>query len=190
YSFLPVHSLSLRVDIPIREVITISNTCPLKCLHGQCRYFLNSDKYFCQCFDGYSGMLCSIKNSCDCSSDSICIGVVQNRSICICPLGKFGPRCYLKSTVCISNPCLNSGECIVGDEKIAETDYYCLCPEGFMGLICEKIQTKIEFIFEKTIPIPESILIHFFYVSSAPRPPAQSHLADPTRTTLISKIKR
>ncbi|CAF4927760.1 unnamed protein product [Rotaria sp. Silwood1] len=189
YSFLPVHSLSLRVDIPIREVITISNTCPLKCLHGQCRYFLNSDKYFCQCFDGYSGMLCFIKNSCDCSSDSICIGVVQNRSICICPLGKFGPRCYLKSTVCISNPCLNSGECIAGDEKIAETDYYCLCPEGFMGLICEKIQTKIEFIFEKTIPIPQSILIHFFYVSSKPRLPEESHLADPMRTTLISKIK-
>ncbi|CAF4897202.1 unnamed protein product [Rotaria sp. Silwood1] len=173
YSFLPVHRLSLRLDIPIREVITISNTCPLKCFHGKCRYFLNSDKYFCQCLNGYSGMLCTVNNSCDCSSDSICLGAVKNRSICICPHDKFGPRCYLKSTVCISNPCLNHGRCIAGDEKFPETEYYCLCPEGFV----------------ETIPIPQSILIHLFYVSSIPRPSTQVHLADPIRTTLISKIK-
>ncbi|CAF1056918.1 unnamed protein product [Rotaria sordida] len=189
YSFLPVYRFVLRLDIPMREVITISNNCPLKCLHGQCRYFLNSDKYFCQCVNGYSGMLCTIKNSCNCSSDSICIGVVQNRSICICPHGKFGPRCYLKSTVCISNPCLNNGRCIIGDEKFSKTEYYCLCPEGFMGVLCEINQTKIEFIFEKLIPLPQSILIHFFYVSSIPYQPAYLHLADPIRTTLISKIK-
>ncbi|CAF1558158.1 unnamed protein product, partial [Rotaria sp. Silwood1] len=81
---------------------------------------------------------------------SICIGVVQNRSICICPNGTFGPRCYLTSTVCTSNPCLNTGQC-VADEKFPETKYYCLCPEGFMDSKCEKQQTKIELFFSETI---------------------------------------
>ncbi|CAF1567377.1 unnamed protein product [Rotaria sp. Silwood1] len=189
YSFLSVHRLSLRLDIPIREVITISNICPLKCIHGQCRYFLNSDKYFCQWLDGYSGMLCKVNNTCDCSSDSICIGVVKNRSICICPHKKFGQRCYLKSAVCILNPCLNRGRCIVGDKKFSETEYYCLCPEGFMDSICKKKQSRIELIFAETISISQSSLIHLFYISSIPRPSTQLYLANPTRATLISKIK-
>ena len=46
FSFLPVHRLSIQIDVPIREVVIKSKACPLKCLHGQCRQFSNVDKYW------------------------------------------------------------------------------------------------------------------------------------------------
>ncbi|CAF0866947.1 unnamed protein product [Rotaria sordida] len=163
YSFLPVHRLSLQVDVPISKVTEKSKICPLKCGHGQCRYFSNSNKYFCQCSKGYSGMLCTIKNACDCSSDSICIEVVNNRSIYVCPLDKFGPRCYLKRTTCISNLCSNNSRCISRDEKNSEMKYFCLRSQSYMGSRCENLEIKIKFHFSKTIFIPQTIFIHFIY---------------------------
>ncbi|CAF4584369.1 unnamed protein product [Rotaria sp. Silwood1] len=189
YSFIPVHRLSLQVDVPVPEVTTKSKICPLKCFHGQCRHFSNSDQYFCQCSDGYSGMLCTINNSCDCSSNSICIGVVNNRSICVCPLDKFGPRCYLKRTVCVSNLCSNNSRCIPGGEKNPEMEYFCLCSQGYMGSRCENLETKIEFHFSKTISIPQTIFIHFVYIPPTPNSLSKLPPPDPTQITMISKLK-
>ncbi|CAF3786884.1 unnamed protein product, partial [Rotaria sp. Silwood1] len=189
YSFLPVHRLSLQVNVPVPEVKIKSKTCPLKCVHGQCRHFSNSDQYFCQCSKGYSGMLCTIENSCDCSSDSICIGVVNNRSICVCPLDKFGPRCYLKRTACISNLCSNNGRCIPGGEKNLEIEYFCLCSQGYMGSRCEHLETKIEFHFSKTIFIPQTIFIHFVYIPPTPGTLLKPLPPDPTQITMMSKLK-
>ncbi|CAF3691982.1 unnamed protein product [Rotaria sp. Silwood1] len=189
YSFLPVHRLSLQVSVPIREVAIKSKKCPLKCLHGRCRHFWNSDKYFCQCSDGYSGILCTMKNSCDCSSDSICVEVVNNRSICVCPLDKFGPRCYLKRTLCNSNSCSDNGRCIVGEEKISETEHYCLCSQGYMGSRCEKSERKIEFLFVKTILLPQTIFIHFIDIPAEYSVPSGQAAPDPTQITMISKLK-
>ncbi|CAF3755215.1 unnamed protein product, partial [Rotaria sp. Silwood1] len=188
YSFLPVHRLALLVDVPIRDVATVSKKCLLKCLHGQCRYFSNFDKYFCQCLNGYSGMLCTIKNSCDCSPDSIYVGIVNNRSICICPLDKFGPRCYLKRTGCISNLCSNSSRCIANDETYSETEYYCLCSQGYMGSRCENPETKIEFLFAKTISIPQTMFIYFIYIPSISKS-YSSPPADPPQIIMVSKLK-
>ncbi|CAF1315037.1 unnamed protein product [Rotaria sp. Silwood1] len=188
YSFLPVHRLSLQVDVPVPTVAEKSKICPLKCLHGQCRYFSNSDKYFCQCSIGYSGMLCTIENVCDYSLDSICIGVVNNRSICVCPLDKFGPRCYLMRTTCVSHLYSNNSRCIPHDEKNSEMEYVCLCSQGYMSSRCENLETKIEFHFAKSISIPQMIFIHFVYF-----PPESSPLPkippDPIQVTIMSKLK-
>ena len=62
------------------------------------------------CSMSYSYSLCS-----DCSSDSICVGVIHNRSICICPPHKGGPRCLLKLT-CPIDQCWNNAECVVLDD--------------------------------------------------------------------------
>ncbi|CAF4604191.1 unnamed protein product [Rotaria socialis] len=139
YSFLPVYRLALQVDVPIPAGAMNVKKCPLKCSHGQSKKFSNSDEYFCQCFDGYSGILCTIKNKCDYSSDSICIAVVNNRSLCICPLNKFGPRCYLKKTSCIAKSCPVNGRCI----------------PGYGGSKCKDRVMKIELHFSRKLFIPQ-----------------------------------
>jgi len=149
FPFLPVHRLSLQVNIPLRETLTISKNCPLKCVHEQCTRFANVNKFFCRCFDEYSGILCTIKNNCHYSSDSICIGTINNRSICICPLNKFGSRCYLKKTTCMPNSCYIGSQCVADDEKLSESQYFCVCLEGFFGSRCEQTEMKIEFHFSK-----------------------------------------
>jgi hypothetical protein len=71
---------------------------------------------FCQCDRGWSGQNCTIPYNCTCSSDSLCIGVLaNNRSICVCPINKWGSRCLLEDQVCQSNKnetCRNGGQCI------------------------------------------------------------------------------
>ncbi|CAF3392344.1 unnamed protein product [Rotaria socialis] len=189
YSFLPVYRLALQADVPIPAGAMNVKKCPLKCSHGQSKKFSNSDEYFCQCFDGYSGILCTIKNKCDYSSDSICIAVVNNRSLCICPLNKFGPRCYLKKTSCIAKSCPVNGRCIPGDEKYAENEYFCLCSEGYVGSKCKDRVMKIELHFSRKLFIPQVILIHFFYVLTKSNWDNRQDNDDPIQITMISKIK-
>ncbi|CAF4907388.1 unnamed protein product [Rotaria sp. Silwood1] len=133
-------------------------------------------------------MLCTIENVCDYSLDSICIGVVNNRSICVCPLDKFGPRCYLMRTTCVSHLYSNNSRCIPHDEKNSEMEYVCLCSQGYMSSRCENLETKIEFHFAKSISIPQMIFIHFVYF-----PPESSPLPkippDPIQVTIMSKLK-
>ncbi|CAF1677869.1 unnamed protein product [Rotaria magnacalcarata] len=190
YSFLPVHRLSLQVDVPTRDVETRSKTCSLKCLHGQCSYYFNSDKYFCQCTNGYSGLLCTVKNVYCCSSYSICVGVVDNRSICIRPVGKFGPRCFfLNKTGCNANLCSDNDRCIAGDEKYFTMDYFCLCLQGFTDSKCGNRERKIEFHCLEPIFLPQEIFIHFVHISSKHDPSYELSGDGVTQTTMISKIK-
>ncbi|CAF4286220.1 unnamed protein product, partial [Rotaria magnacalcarata] len=46
--------------------------------------------------------------------NSICI----SDSICLCRLDRFGARCYLRDTLCDSNPCLNNGQCLPWDPSL------------------------------------------------------------------------
>ena len=71
---------------------------------------------------------------CDCGPQSRCLGLVGNRSICLCPMERFGPRCYLTRSVCASHPCQNDGQCVSGDfERRAIHAFTCLCKEGLLG---------------------------------------------------------
>jgi hypothetical protein len=194
FSFLPVYRLSLQVNVPVREHLIISKTCPLKCLYGQCTRYMNLNKFFCRCLNGSSGKLCTIKNDCNCSPDSVCVGTVNNRSICVCPMNTFGPRCYLKNTVCMENPCHNGSTCVPTDVKISESQYWCVCPNGLIGSRCENLNQRIEFLFAKSIIIPQSILIHFIEVlrkfSYSFHPLYPLKLVDgPRQTTMISKVE-
>jgi hypothetical protein len=189
YSFLPVHRLSLRVDVTIPKDTIKPKLCPLNCLHGQCRKFSNFDKYFCQCFDGYSGILCQTRNKCDCSSDSKCIGIVNNRSVCICPLDKFGPRCYMKKTSCATISCPHTGRCIPGNETFSSKEYFCLCSQSYLHPTCKGYERRIEFSFAPTVSIPQAIFINFFYMVTQENFIDGVLNLDPISTTMIAKIK-
>ncbi|CAF5166400.1 unnamed protein product, partial [Rotaria magnacalcarata] len=98
-------------------------------------------------------------------TDSICVGSQNNQSICVCPLGKYGPRCLLTSSACSSNPCLNRGRCVPVDERAAKNNFSCVCEQGYAGARCEYEESRIKITFSTTI-IPAAVLVHYITVAT------------------------
>ncbi|CAF4790144.1 unnamed protein product, partial [Rotaria sp. Silwood2] len=122
-----------------------------------------------QCNRGWSGRYCTIPHTSICSSDSIYIGVsAYNRSVCVCPINKFGYRCLLVDTICQMNnnlTCQHGGQCIPADEyTILNQKFRCICPKGYIGDLCEIIDNKIILSFNNDIVLSQSIFIHFIEV--------------------------
>ena len=178
FAFLPVNRISTRVRIPAQPIQTPTK-CSLHCQQGQCTRYGNTDELFCRCFDGWNGGRCNIPHTSQCATGSICAGSIGNRSICICPLGRFGPRCLLRTTVRnAGDVCKNGGQYIPVDDRLSEKDFTCLCAEGFSGPTCETINTRISIAF-KGIDIPSAILAHFIRVFPD---------KNPVRSTLSTRI--
>ncbi|CAF4870676.1 unnamed protein product [Rotaria sp. Silwood1] len=179
FQFLPVNRIATQLFIPNSKIILKS--CPLFCgKHGQCVPYINKNlSYFCQCNEGYSGQQCNIQQNCSCSLDSYCL----RSSICICPLHKFGSKCYLNNSICQipKNPCENNGICIPHDDRIGLNTFTCLCTENFFGTRCENLKNQIDIAFnDKNIGMMSMIWIHF--ISSIENGGHQ-------RNTLLKKIK-
>ncbi|UJR11418.1 hypothetical protein I4U23_015598 [Adineta vaga] len=178
FNFLPVNRLAVLLTLGSNH-IAYSGLCSLQCQHGICVKYINEEKFFCQCQKGWTGAQCHISIDCDdCSSDSICIDRAHNRSICICPLEKFGNRCLLKHS-CPINYCENNGVCVVTDERMVDTSYECLCPEEFRGERCESPTSRLHITLnDRKI---SSYLIAFIY-SNIPWEPPIAH------ETILRKI--
>ncbi len=150
------------VDIP-RITNIASNSVPYRCVHGKfVRYSNNADiPGFCQCDSKWSGRYCTIEHRCNCGSGSVCLGIsVNNRSICVCPIRKFGPRCLLTNTIC-----QNGGQCIPNDEYLMiQRNLTCICQKGFIEDRCETNETKIVLSFDKKYGC-RTIDIYSFYTS-------------------------
>jgi hypothetical protein len=176
---LPVYRIATHLSIPAYPMDAVS-PCPLACgTHGRCFKYTNQDRYFCLCDNGWSGVHCMIRNEqlCDCSPDSLCLGIVSQRSICLCPLNKMGPRCFLRS-ICQENPCQNGGYCVPEDDRISMSNFTCVCPRNLSGRVCESRPSRIDISFRKMI-IPQVLLIHLITVQ------VNDH---PTITRLWAKI--
>jgi hypothetical protein len=177
HSFLPVYRLSISLTVPMQP-LSSEDSCPLKCSapHGHCAIYANTGQFFCKCKSGWSGSLCTNSYACDCSPDSICVGSWNNRSICVCPLQKFGPRCYLRNTVCEQEKtakCENGGQCISSDVRISsDPAAVCFCPARFYGRKCEYLRSRIDiaFRFLSTQNISDAVLLHFITVRTHPSP--------------------
>ncbi|CAM4933749.1 unnamed protein product [Rotaria socialis] len=122
FPFLPVYHPAAVLKVPFDNVQPIQ-TCRSPYIHGQCfNYINNPNSTLCRCHAG-----------CD--------------SICLCRLGRFGARCYLRHTLCDSNPCLNNRQCLPWDPSLgtgSQKNAICICPPGYMG----------------AHSIPPSILLH------------------------------
>ncbi|CAF3179379.1 unnamed protein product [Rotaria sp. Silwood2] len=137
-------------------------SCPLFCgNHGRyIRYINKNVSYFCQYDQGYSGLHCDIKQTCSCSPDSFCL----TSSICVCPLKKYGPKCYLKHSICQSsnNSCENDGLCVSIDDCIASNKFTCLCKESFYESRCENAKNRIYIkLDEKILEGTTVIFVHY-----------------------------
>jgi hypothetical protein len=177
FTFLPVHRVALQINIPR----ILDNDCSdVQCQNGKCRKYFNDqhNRTFCQCERGWSGRYCTIPYISACSSDSLSLGqLANNRSLCVCPVNKIGPRCLINDITCQNITCLNSGECIPIDEyKTFNKTFVCICPKEFLGDQCEIARTKLMMIFDKNITVPSSILIHFIEAKLD---------ASPVRTTIF-----
>ncbi|CAF3843808.1 unnamed protein product [Adineta steineri] len=160
FNFLPVNRLSAFLTIPISRPSNF-NHCNLECYKGTCMKYHNEERFFCQCDSGWSGAQCHIPIDCSmCASDSICIGSIQKRSICICPQNRFGSFCRLK-LICPVGLCKNNGRCVVIDDRMVDESYVCFCSEQFHGPRCEDVNYRIE-ISLKNIDIPSHLLVYIY----------------------------
>ncbi|CAF3988067.1 unnamed protein product [Rotaria sordida] len=173
FSFLPVQRLAYIAIIP-RHNEKLQSCSNSHCIHGKCIAYYNNpqNNTFCQCYPGWSGRYCAIPYTCTCSSDSICIGVsAYNRSICICPINKFGYQCLIAKTICQMNnnlTCQHGGQCIPADEYMSTSNkkFSCICPKGYSGDRCEIVDNKIILTFEDYMVLSQSIFIHFIAMTS------------------------
>ena len=148
FPFLPVQRLAIQLDLPkaIDSVETANNT---------------------QCNQSWTGKYCNISYECHCSIFSLCAGITANgRSICVCPVDYYGPRCGIKKTACSDSPCQNGGFCLLSDEHmISYRPYTCICEEGFSGERCEIIDTKLNLTFDKNLDLPSRSLVYFHFIN-------------------------
>ena len=179
--FLPVNRISTQLNMPARAARTF--LAPSFCVHGQQMEIENGNKItLCLCDSGWSGRRCDIEQRCDCSTESRCVGkVANNRSICVCPLEKFGRCCRLRISSCTENTCKNGGACVPSDQRISMKNFTCICNEGYFGMRCEYMKRKVEIWFTDGLIIPAAIIAH---VISAP-----DKSAAPLRITLFSRSK-
>jgi hypothetical protein len=171
YSFLPVHRITKIFYIP-RNNRSMKYCSNRQCnYHGKCIQYLNqtNEKSFCQCERGWRGKSCLISYHCSCSSDSLCLGIsAMNRSVCVCPVNRMGPRCLLTDLSCQmygQYVCENGGQCIPHYEMFhrSQRSYSCVCRKGFSGYFCDRSDINITLSFGKEVIISPTIHIHLFW---------------------------
>lgn len=151
----------------LRIPLNRGKTCSLVCGHGHCLKYVNSDNVFCQYEEGWPSSYCSIKHECKCSSKSLCI----QPSICVCPIGIYGLRCYLMASPCQPGKCQYGGSCAPNDGHVSEWHYTCICPTGYSGDVCQTADSRIDISFQSNVKIsPLSPLVRFITVRAGPAP--------------------
>ena len=177
FLFLPVNRLSVALSLSNHRLQCSSN-CLNTCFHGECIKYVNKAAYFCQCFPQWSGVQCDIPVDCQsCSSQSICIGSSQNRSICVCPIAKYGRECSLTST-CPHELCQNNGQCIPADLTIPGSSHTCICTDRYFGTNCQHRKAQLDVSLDD-MNIPSYLVAYFFTLSNR---------SDPSETTVLRKL--
>lgn len=165
FTFLPVNRVSALLTFPNNRTNEIYTEF---CGNGQCTVYRNAKQLtYCQCHPGWIGVNCTIPHHCRCSSDALCVGVIFNRSICLCPVNRSGSRCLLRSICETTNPCENGGLCT--PHEIDPYRFTCRCPNQYSGVKCEEINNEIILSFNR-IDIPQSMLIYFVTVRTCQNP--------------------
>ena len=156
FDFLPSFRLVKILTVPDHLYRNQTNdpcqnqTCPS---NSTCLPVFNQPgQFYCSCHKGLQGDRCQNPISfcfSYCSSESICkmsyrgIRNVIDQPFCVCPLGYYGPRCYIRHNECQSQPCLNNGTCHLTYDSTKEKPYRCECSSHFYGNRCEKMKASI-----------------------------------------------
>lgn len=136
-----------------------------------CKPILNKkQQFYCSCKSGYSGKDCTeYEQKCSwyCSSDSVCRphqrGIIRNsdKPLCICPLGRFGPRCHLRNDGCISNSCGPNSTCHLTYDPSGNEPIICECSKEFYGDRCQ--YEKVPITIDVNMTSPRGVSVIQFY---------------------------
>ncbi|CAF1409983.1 unnamed protein product [Adineta steineri] len=161
FSFLPNNRMAVLLNILDHQPSNVIQ-CSVTCHNGKCMKYVNKETGFCQCHMGWSGVGCDIPIRCSyCSSDSLCVGMIHNRSICVCPPNKGGPRCLITLS-CPEDLCENNSSCIVVDDGMHELSFICLCSKEFHDVFCQLKKPKLEISFHN-IKVSSPILLFYLF---------------------------
>jgi hypothetical protein len=83
----------------------------------------------------------------------MCISV-RRKSVCICPINRFGLTCRIQTTdICHEKTRQSNGICLTLDvnTRAALNQFDCACPVGFIGLKCEKETARLYIHFESKL---------------------------------------
>lgn len=100
-------------------VLAKNSLCPLPTNYSLWENENDLDEYDCEC------------SKTPCRNGGVCIA--EKLKPCKCIAKYFGSHCE-KIDYCFSNPCLNSGECTLANDK---EGFICTCPSGYHGPTCE-----------------------------------------------------
>jgi hypothetical protein len=153
------------------------NGCLSSCSNnGLCKMDPQTNKLYCECFEGYGGGSCQ-SDLRPCSSKSICINNSTCKNIkldnktdsfgnplysfeCTCSAHYFGDHCENKENVCLNKTCSDKGLCVDTNNEPK-----CKCFQYYSGDNCEikseelkKIETRI-----KSTAIIAIIILCLFY---------------------------
>ena len=163
FDFLPAFRLATILKFPLWfNNLTLDPCASNPCnSNSTCKPILNQNhSYYCSCKSGYSGINCQDYDpQClsYCNSKAICRpnyrGLVSNPNypLCICPLGHFGPRCYLENEACKSNPCGQNSTCYPSYDPSGENPIICECSKQFYGDRCQHEKLNIYIRINMTI---------------------------------------
>lgn len=138
------------------QTVTVTCACPsnfsgpkcencdtIQCLNGgTCRSIASSDRYRCDCLDGFTGLFCEVdkcKNFCKNYGKCSIIPVIGPKCTCInnysgetCEIDDLCPNCNAKVPNCIIK-CHNGGFC----QKDGDNKEFCKCVGEWRGRNCE-----------------------------------------------------
>jgi hypothetical protein len=107
--------------------------------------FLKLNSFYCLCFTGFSGTLCSVDvNECIvgvsgsqnmCQNNGTCFNTVGSY-YCSCLPGYTGSNCGQLYDICLTLPCYR-GTCHTYNNAIGS--YYCECPQGNYFILIENL---------------------------------------------------
>ncbi|CAF0940498.1 unnamed protein product [Adineta steineri] len=177
FLFLPVNRIAVSLMLS-NHIIQTSFNCLITCNSGTCVKYINTERYFCRCYSQWTGVQCNIPiNRQMCSHDSFYLGLVNNQSICVCPLHKFGSQCMFTSA-CPTNICQNNGTCIPADVTTPDSSYTCVCPDQFFGVNCQYAKVKLD-VSLIDMHIPSYLAAYFFTLSNK---------SDPMQAIILRKL--
>ncbi|CAF1435934.1 unnamed protein product [Adineta steineri] len=181
FDFLPVFRLATILRFPPWFRNSTLDPCyPDPCNeNSSCVPILNQNNSFrCSCKSGYSGNNCQNHYSeCEsyCAPTALCRPGYRGEingpilPLCICPLGSFGPRCYIRNEVCESNPCGINSTCHATYDPSGEKPFFCVCPQQYYGDQCqyEKVPVYIHMNLTSLTDIAVSVIQFYNTTTSA-----------------------
>ena len=159
FPFLPVNRLVQELTIR-DDTRTCGSSKTSKCIHGICRFYVNIDKSYCQCYDGWAGDGCEIKlkEECQaCASSALCAVFSRQIKPCVCPAARIGRTCHVNFDTCQNIQCENNGTCLPIDERALS--YACICSEDHFGDRCQFNKSIIA--IEDNTNNEDATIVHF-----------------------------